>query len=94
MYMRIIDEKYAINDQGQIVKRSNGEILNEGEPLILFRARDYLALPLLEQYRELCLRDNCTEYQLQLLDGLITRFREFAEQHSEKMKQPGCTRGL
>jgi len=62
------------------------------EPVILFRARDKLALRMLYFYRELCSADGCTDFQLGLMDDMIGRFKAFAEK-SETMKQPGSTLG-
>lgn len=91
-----IDNKHHIdvNVQGDpvIVKTTNGQVIPAGEPIILFRGRDKLALPMLNHYRSLCVADGCTQYQLESLDGMIEEFREFS-QTSETMKQPGCTLG-
>jgi hypothetical protein len=100
--MRVIDLKHHADvvqaEGGQfeavIVKTGNGIIIPQSEPLCLFRARDYLALPLLEHYRKLCVTDGCTDFQLAQIDELITRFRQFGVDHPEQMKQPGITRGL
>ena len=93
-----IDSKYSIcvTDTGniQIVKDSNQTIIPEDEPLILFRGRDRLALKLLRTYREFCVVDGCTDYQLEMLDNRIAAFEEFAQRAPERMKQPGITRGL
>ncbi len=78
---------------GEIVKKSNGEILPHDEPLFLIRARDRLALPLLREYRRMCQGDGCNEYIVGLLDEMITQFDEFQKEHPERMKQPGVTRG-
>jgi hypothetical protein len=91
---RDIDAKFSINGRGEIVKPSNGEVLGHDEPLMLFRARDYLALPMLEHYREQSIADGCTDYHLDLLDSAIEKFKAFQVEHPERMKQPGITRGL
>lgn len=64
----------------------------EAEPVILFRGRDKLALPMLNYYRGLCVADGCTDCQMQSMDDMIRRFQEFSDQ-SATMKQPGCTLG-
>lgn len=69
------------------------QAIPEEEPVILFRARDKLALPMLEYYRQLCKLDGCTDFQLASMDDMIRRFREFADT-SDTMKQPGITRGM
>jgi hypothetical protein len=76
-----------------VVKTGNGvQIDLDQEPVILFRGRDKLALPMLKYYRTLCVDDGCTEYQLQSMDDMIRRFVEFANS-SDTMKQPGITKG-
>jgi hypothetical protein len=92
--VRKIDLKHHIDDEGRIVKTGNGVPIPEDEPLILFRARDRLALPMLRSYRDICAADGCNDFQLGQIDELITRFEAFAAGHPEVMKQPGITRGL
>ena len=87
-----IDPKYS-TDGERIIKPSNGQAIPPDEPLILFRARDHLALTLLRIYRELCEIDGCTEFHLKCIDGRIEAFSDFKRQHPERMKQPGCTMG-
>jgi hypothetical protein len=92
--MRDIDSKFAIDDNGKIFKKSNGEIVPEDEPLFLLRARDVLALPLLLKYRKLSEEDGCNDYHFENLDATIAKFEKFAREHPERMKQPSKTRGL
>lgn len=91
--MRKIDQKHHI-DGDKIVKTTNGQEIPENEPLFLLRARDWLAVPLLLRYRELCIADGCNDWQLSQIDGVIDRFRMFAVDNPQTMKQPGITRGL
>ncbi len=91
--MRIIDRKYHIQDD-QIVKTTKGQVVQEGEPLILFRPRDKLALSALYAYREACEYDGCTQFQMDALDLAIKDFEEFSKREPKTMKQPGCTFGL
>lgn len=90
--MRSIDEKHHIEND-QIIKTSNNTIIPLDEPLCLFRGRDKLALPMLEFYKQLCKHDGCTDYQLESMEAVIKRFRDFAAS-SPTMKQPGVTKGL
>ena len=98
--MRRIDSKFHIEAkmvntmlgekiQIHIVKTSNGDPIPEDEPLFLLRARDYLALPLLHKYREMCIQDGCTDYQVAGNDKMILEFEKFAREHRDRMKQPG-----
>lgn len=91
-----IDNKHhleIIYDRPAIVKNNGVPIDLEKEPVILFRGRDKLALPMLQFYRQLCKNDGCTDFQLESMDDMIRRFQEFGDA-SPTMKQPGCTRGL
>lgn len=63
------------------------------EPTILFRGRDKLAVPMLVRYRQFCVADGCNEQQLEILDGMIEKFLQFAKDNPGTMKQPGITRG-
>jgi hypothetical protein len=87
-----IDNKHHIEGE-QIVKTGNGVPIDlEREPVILFRGRDKLALPMLRYYRLLCQGDGCTDWQLKSMDDMIQRFEDFGKA-SPTMKQPGCTLG-
>ena len=104
-----IDDKHSIivpigpdgtdhNSDPLIAKRTtdgNFIPIPTNEPVILFRARDKLAVPMLKHYRELCRQDGCTDFQLASMNGMIDRFEAFASDRNTagKMKQPGCTKG-
>lgn len=90
--MRRIDGKFSVHDS-QIVKRSNGEVLPEEEPLFLLRARDHLALPLLRIYEQLSKVDGCNDYHFTALQVALAEFEEFGAKYPERMKQPSITRG-
>lgn len=90
--MKIIDTKYHVEGD-QIIKTGNGQPIPDDEPMILFRAKDRLAIPMLRAYRAICVEDGCTDYHLNGLDKLIQDFGTFKEAHPERMKQPGSTMG-
>lgn len=94
--MKQIDAKHSIrvNAFGEpfIVKTSTLEPIPEDEPVILFRGRDRLALPMLNFYRKLCEEDGATDYQLESMDEMIGKFGNWAANNATK--QPGITRGL
>jgi hypothetical protein len=90
-----IDNKHSIYSDEHgflcIAKRlATGEHIPipEEEPVILFRGRDKLALPMLKYYRHLCLEDHCTDFQLASMDDMIAKFEQFTNS-SSTMKQPG-----
>lgn len=99
---RSIDEKHSIyvkdatsfhNLELGIIKHTNGQKIDlDKEPVILFRGRDKLALPMLQFYRQLCVEDGATQYQLDSMDKMIAKFELFA-QTSDTMKQPDSTLG-
>lgn len=88
-----IDEKYSMLD-GRIVKTSNGVPIPPDEPMFLLRGRDRIAVPALVAYKTLCESDSCTDYQLEAMDRIISKFSQYSTTHQEVMKQPGITRGL
>lgn len=90
--VRRIDHKHHIEGE-QIIKTSNGQVIPEDEPTILFRGRDDLALPLLRHYKDLCILIGCTQYQLASMDEMIEKFQNFKLEYPERMKQPGITKG-
>ena len=94
--MKRLDSKHNLDldvaGEPRIVKTNGIPIDLDKEPVILFRGRDKLALPMLHHYRGLCVADGCTDFQLESMDDMIRRFQEFADQ-SSTMKQPGCTLG-
>jgi hypothetical protein len=90
--MRRIDTKFHI--EGEEILASNGVAIPDDEPLFLLRARDHLALPLLKEYQRLCIADGCTDFQLNGIQAIIEVFTDFRNEHPERMKQPGITRGL
>lgn len=91
--MRRIDNKFHIEGD-RVVKTTNGDIIPDDEPLFLMRARDYLALPLLLYYSQISGSDVCTDYHMNGVQQAIENFKKFREEHPERMKQPGITRGL
>lgn len=75
-----------------IVKTGNNHPVPDDEPVILFRGRDRLAMPMLEHYIELCKADGCNDWQLAQMELIHNRFKAFAAT-SPTMKQPGVTKG-
>lgn len=88
--MRQIDMKHHIEGD-RVVKTSTNEPVPDDEPMILYRGRDRLALPMLRFYRQLCQDDGATNYQLRSMDEMIARFEKYAASHP--VKQPGITQG-
>jgi len=96
--LKIIDSKYHIDNEGpmaqtRIVKTGNNEPIPDDEPVVLFRARDNLALYTLRIYKILCFVAGCTTYQVEAVQALIEKFESFSFKNEHRMKQPGCTLG-
>lgn len=89
---RQIDPKYSITGDLEIVNLT-GVPIPDDEPLILFRARDRNALKMLYFYRRLCEADGCTDFHMTGTWNRIEAFEKFREEHPERMKQPGITKG-
>lgn len=90
--MKKLDDKHHLDGES-VVKTGNGVPIDlDVEPVILFRGRDKLALPMLEFYRDLCIKDGCTQFQLDTVNHRIDLFRKFAK-ISDTMKQPGVSLG-
>jgi hypothetical protein len=90
--MRQIDGKFRI--EGDKIISVTGREIPEDEPLFLLRARDTLALPLLQRYLVIAVDDNCTDYHLEGIRAVIAEFQRFSLKHPERLKQPGGTKGL
>ena len=91
--MNKVNSRFHI-ENGRLIKTSNGEPIPQEEPVIILRGRDHLALPLMEHYREMCVKDGCNDYFLEEVDKSIEEFRQFKIQYYNRMKQPGVTKGL
>jgi len=90
--VKVIDPKYHIEGE-KIIKTSNGEEVPDDEPMILFRARDNLAVDMLKTYLQISIEAGCTDHQILGVTERISEFERFAYENPERMKQPGCTRG-
>lgn len=90
--MRKISNRFHI-ENNEIIKTSNGDPIPHDEPLLILRARDRLAIPILKIYQELAKVDGCNDWFLGEQDVTLKQFEDFAREHPERMKQPGVTRG-
>jgi hypothetical protein len=75
---------------GRFVNRVSGEEIPDDEPVILFRARDAKALPLLKFYQELCVDD----HHKQAIQDRIDEFQDFMLANPGRMKEPGITHDI
>lgn len=77
------ERKYKIMD-GRIVKRSNEVPIPDSEPLFIFRAQDRKSLAALVAYNMIL--DNLD--QKAAVTKSINDFRQFQEDHPERMGEP------
>jgi len=82
------DRKFCINADGKVANRVTGEVIPDDEPIILFRARDWHAIAVLERYRFLV----SDEHHQRAVDLALQDFRTFKEKHPDRMKEPGITK--
>lgn len=90
--MRHVNSMFHIENE-RLIKTSNNEPVPEDEPIVILRGRDRLALPALLHYRTLAKQDGCTDWFMERLDPPIEEFIKFREEHWDRMKQPGVTKG-
>jgi hypothetical protein len=81
-----------------IVKTTNGDVVDPEEPLMLVRARDVLAIPLLLCYRALICAatypdEEAKKEHLESNYRLVSKFGDWALKFPERMKLPNVTRG-
>lgn len=81
------ERKYKIEVQdgvGVLVNKSTGRPVPDDEPLFTLRAQDVNALPTLMAYLVLC-KDL---YHREETQKTVLDFKNFANQHPERMKEP------
>jgi hypothetical protein len=91
--LRKINDMFHVDTEGYLVKTSNGQRVPDDEPLFFLRGRDNLAVETLIEYQAIAARNGCNDYLLDGVEDSIKKFRQFAAQNYDKMKQPGITRG-
>lgn len=83
------DRKFRFDPElGQFINRVSGEAIPHDEPVLLFRARDVHALPVLLYYATLA-QD---AFHLQVIQERIDEFEDFRNMFPDRMKEPGITR--
>lgn len=79
--------------EGGNVFKANGVPVPPEEPIFIIRGRDKRALPLLKAYYEMCRVAGCNSWLLGGVGKAIDAFRSFSKDHSDRMKEPGVTKG-
>jgi len=80
------DRKFAFRN-GQFVNRVSGEAIPLDEPVILFRARDNHALPVLREY----LTMSTDPHHRQAIKDRMGEFAAWRAEHPDRVKEPGIT---
>lgn len=91
--LRKINDMFHVDTEGYLVKTSNGQRVPDDEPVFFLRGRDNLAVRALEHYHAMAIEAGCTTYLTEGVANSIHKFRQFATQNFNRMKQPGITRG-
>src|SRR6266550_5665718 len=92
-YFRRLNPMFHIDDEGYLVKTSNGERVPDDEPLFILRGRDAVAADTLYHYGRLMIDARCDDLRIFEV-GLVTgSFYKFRAEHPGRMKQPGSTKG-
>lgn len=81
------DKKFKFED-GKFVNRVSGEAIPDDEPVILFRARDWHAIQVLEFYLSLA----GDEHHRKAIAERLGDFKAFRDAFPARMKEPGITR--
>lgn len=77
------EPKYKI-DNGTLVNRQSGEPIPSDEPVIVFRARDFYAIDVLNAYlSKIRLPEHAKAVRYR-----IAQFHQWAKEHPERMKEP------
>lgn len=79
--MNNVDTKY-----GEVTTEHGNFI--DGEPVIVFRARDGLTVVLLDMYRVLCDNAGSPDHHLALIEETRERFQDWQETHLAEVRIP------
>ena len=80
------EPKYKI-ENGQLVNRQSGQPIPPDEPVIVFRARDVYAATILEHYAKML----PTGDHRQAVMIRAAQFRNWGNEHPDRMKEPDTT---
>jgi hypothetical protein len=78
------EPKYSVNAEGRIFNRVSGEAIPDDEPVMIFRARDKNAAPMIVHYIKLC----ADEHHREIVAARLYDFIEFMHAYPERMKEP------
>lgn len=78
------EPKYDVTTDGKIINRLSREVIPDDEPVMIFRARDKNAAPMIAYYRKLCSDPQHKE----IVGERLHDFIDFIHEHPERMKEP------
>lgn len=81
--MRQIDSKHKTS--GDLTK-NDGTPIPEDEPLVLFRGHDKVLPDLLEHYNQLCQENGSPPAQIEAMDQLIAKIKQWQADNPDKVK--------
>jgi hypothetical protein len=87
------DRKFKF-ENGRFVNRVSGEEIPDDEPVIIFRARDIHALPVLWHYHGCLMTEGGDLHHIQAVLDRIEEFKFFKLQNPSRMKDPGITHDI
>lgn len=80
---RYQEPKYKVQN-GRIVNRQSGNVIPDDEPVIILRARDVYAAPLLRDYANKLPKGT----HRQAIETRAQQFENWAADHPDRMKEP------
>ena len=78
------EPKYKVTPEGKIANRKSGEVIPDDEPVMIFRARDKNAAPMIAFYRKLC----ADQHHAEIVKQRLHDFVDFIHEHPHRMKEP------
>lgn len=91
--MRKINEMFHVDDEGYLVKTSNGERVPDDEPIFILRGRDNCSVSAIGQYIEEMHDTGAPNDRIDAVLEVHEQFRKFAVANQGRMKIPGSTHG-
>jgi hypothetical protein len=78
------EPKYGVTSKGKIFNRESGEEIPDNEPVMIFRARDKNAAPMIAYYMKLCTDEN----HRKVVKERLHHFVDFSHTNPYQMKEP------
>lgn len=91
--MRKLNEMFSVDDQGYLVKTSNGERVPDDEPIFILRARDSCAYAAIRVYVDEMYEAGAPLDRIKAVQEVSKKFEQFGVEHQDRVKIPGVTHG-